>query len=773
MIATTTTNSNSSNSNSNNNLYFNIYRNEYLRKQIYQHFGLEFRKDYDLCYGNNIFEQYDDMSLVSIIRTKNRYLIQEKLGLYRRVMTNQQLPSNKQRSNSFYQDILDIPRDLSIFYQIPLDIVTDTMFMDICFLHITNQRDVYHLFYYFPITRARVLMLEEQHTSALGKIACNTDMKFDGIDTVKWLFEQGQLTFGKNKAREFFNSTLFLDNYKTFAEFNWPATDLVPLLICNLGHPNRIEFLKVTLESSNHFNPLLASKDPKSRLKSLVGIKDPIFSLYGVDIVARKEDSKLFTLHHCDNLTVELWSFIKKAYPSISGLVSSKATGASFDLQTAKEFLETIGIRTSGLDPGRIMYLCEYTLNPKATHNLNSSQVIQQHIKYCPELFLKCNLLDNPLIPNVVEFYRSLFQEADMDIPSESFYKCPTFIDAIVQNRMDVVLGFYNLCNRVDISLLVQVYGNREMFEFFWEEYSASRTDLVDACGCLCDCALLNYDFTDFKRFFDILGADQQAHQASILKRSFKESYSQLSRARNSKQKKGCLQILEFCKGALKQTDGPAFIENEFPKLNAQLVKIQDPQLRAQFPVQNQDKFKILATSLKLNSMPLARYATDGLLLNENDKNQISKIVLDYFREFKSSHLKVPLFLIEKYQHTFQPYFVDKMLTIAVKANNYRLLHILLNKTNIRLLKTADKESEQKLLEKTFMNIKKSSHIKQTDYFKVFPAEDIVDLSSKTFKQHGFDDSHKHMTLPSRTQFKEYNLPFECPYKVASWFDSV
>jgi len=774
-----------------NDLFISIYRSAYLRNKIYEYFGESFRNDgYNLCFSGHLFESYDDMSLVSIFRSKNVNLIQEKLDLFRKMMTGQPLPTNKQRQNTFYQDMLDIPkhdyRTNPYYYYLAPELLSDKMFSDLCFLYKIHGHDISTLFTHFIVTVEKVKIVDNER---MPLFPFTTSMKYDHIKTVQWLYDKGRFHLDHRGTRKFFNSSLFLENYQVFSTFDWPTEILFKDLINDLSNPNRVEYLKLVLKKSKYFNNDLQStnKGMRSMFKSMMSPKEPSYKFYGVNVIARKDDDRIFKQAY-NHFNSELWQFIKQAYPNILSQVYNISWVVLDDYQYAKKYLKEfvddddsvkkpLKVLTNGSDLDIIKLVHQHKLTVMGSKILDSPDNIEYFKQTFPDEFLKRDLLDNPYITDIPQLYQELVEIHNIE--KSKLYECLTMDSALKNNRLDIVKGLFSICQKVDWDLLLcnALAGRgKEVFEFLWTEY-VLRNEIINdqIILSLCHEALQSYDSANFIKFFQMMPSDYE--NIVDLLPTFKQIYEKLSYATNEQDKRNCVDILNYCKSRVIQVDGT--LSNTAMGFQTLLSSIQDSSLIKDCggKIDFQERIQVMKTSILVASIPLAKLCLKDISPSDHSmvSEKIKGIILDYYRQFMNPHHKVPLYLIQQFPQIFTSSFIDKLVRISVKNNNFIILHIILNRTNIRLVNdtsTIEETSsslkvQKELLETTFMSIWKSAFIKDTSYFNVFPMKDIVDLTSKRFKQHSFVDSPKHYTKPSLTRFKSCELPFKSPYSTA------
>ncbi|KAF2069788.1 hypothetical protein CYY_008895 [Polysphondylium violaceum] len=769
---------NSSNNRS-NTFFFNILRNYVLRKLIFS-FLRESRKTFYLFKNGVIYNGYDDLQPLDIIKTNNRNLFRDKLNSFKALCiqsADQHNLSTLQRTH--YTEWLDLPYD-RVFNIITfinfknnnnssnnnknnknneivnnfINRIIEISFNNSNYLNEKEKKEYEKIFYQNYEARWVPYMFSNHFGLSFQDLQLYNQMDFKykaNVQDEKKFFFSANIKF---ENQDLFNN-LFLSHRLDIVHFE-------PSLLDNpffLG--NKDIFRKLPSWDDGLFTDLLLNigfdddndnDEEKGSHQRLLLFKwilkvSPLFKVFSTSKVSEMYSISIsappngyFSNFQYAFTNIEIFKYTLKNYNrQFLDFISREKSIEIKNFKIATQIINpnTIAlyklISTNSNDIKLIKHVVRNKLDIVGDHLLDKQENIDFLIDEKPEIF-KVVRVFNQL--KTLDPYFSILSKTSTKWKPNQVTDQHVFSKAIEINRFEYL---YKLDPRrlimPHLYSLSEISQQQEVFQFLLKQYQQiQNVDLNFIYHCLCQHSLRSFNFENVKRFY--YSIDQVDFKRDFIQRNLIKSFTLLANS-SGKKKENMIEIINFIKQEFMDFDISSGIVINGDHQHS--IFFQDPLFyqTIQFENDNFSKLNMLCSSLLQGSLAHSKYIIHNMNSNELQELYLNleKIIKFLIRSDPQKKLKSLIFLFDTFQDQLSRSILDCLVSMSLEYHNYHLIDILLHRTQVRLFKPTSLDDDYQMLKSNYVNFKKS--ICFTDYLKINHFK--LNIDEKELKNHIFN----------------------------------
>ncbi|KAF2073536.1 hypothetical protein CYY_005155 [Polysphondylium violaceum] len=741
--------------NSNNDkeiLFKKIFNNVVLRNHIFKYFKPP--RGYYIYYNGVSYKDDDDMNLDDILKTKDQFFISDKLARYRNIIENSS--SSNSSTHTYYKDWLDYPSKIDAKHNIFIQFDDKEKEYEI-------YRDLFQLF----INTRRVGTFAKQifFSDLLGNVGLKTVSKF-----IKLSIRDQYLEIKSPDGDYGFFSGCYdpkdRDDIDICLSLKGGDEMLLHSTLFGGNQEIDVQVVKQILLSSQKFNYDLRVKDIDQEVVVVENILDvnvivregkPFF-ISGSQIqdylvclirdffpcaVKFLTTGTLFTARYSTKTRVVLDIYeYDVAVEVVDQLIKENTRdNLSYIINVVSEDIRILMLFTNEKNESpNTSSILHIDFPDKMVASIDN---LEFFIDNYPERLSPAKILENKYIKDIFTFTRILDEMTHGELVKDLIDE--VYLMAVAGGNIEF-MQYYLDCDPetlmasdihqqdffIDIILLGYLFdtqpGNpvyRYLASYYPPLFSKTKISpqrqryYQESLFCL---AIIKLDVGMAKAIYAPLDDTQKER---IIKMFGMVTWPAIAHSKSFKEKKKGLLMAEFikCEFAKFPFIKPYhlcwsllyFTDQEFC---LKMVLNYPPRLQASFLGSLVPG--IVRTE---NSLFHLRHLIDNLAAPQLAllEGKIQKIVVEHL-SCPDPPLKCSLYLFEKFQHILnQLSTIDSILTSAIKNNNHLLLHILLHRTHIRLIKPQSPQHEQQILNHVQHQMKSSKFLDSCTYFLFYP----------------------------------------------------
>ncbi|KAF2076078.1 hypothetical protein CYY_002642 [Polysphondylium violaceum] len=790
-----------------NNLFLlYIYRNTYIRNNIFKNFN----RPNDLFLNLKVKSTYDDMNFKQLVLQNNSFLFKDKIQRFKDLFsTTGNSNSNSDGDKEYYKDWLDFnsnfdnPHDMikTIIKSLSNEIV-DQYFKDIVYFLFKSRVEISQLFQEKIVwTRDRIDFIDQLLSSDPTMYSfCTKELhhKYDSIDTIRWLVDQKRMKVNKY---EFIKDPLFLDNkdfYRSITGWSDYAFARAAYYATYKDH-SFVHLLKWILLVSPYFNyDLYIQSNP-----STMGIDHPLlkkevehYPLYGVNVVYRKNDFDIFNIVTDEPFypeSLELFNYLVLVFPSdLRKYLIYYPRIRINDDALADSFLQfnlnkMLIVYTEREDLHFIEKFEGYKL--RGDNLFNRKETVEFLAANIPWVLRDSSVLNGGVVDNPLELLTEVFNRDENDGCFISYlFSAPTTLNHLIASQreedIEQIKGLLKIYYIDQLEFVLDVFsaGHQTLFQYvfdcFWQGKVFCKEDSdvasLDDTDCLDTesrqeiemekqkrlqenrvklvqslfyrCILLHRDHHFTRLFFNMLPSDEDKKR--LLASNVFIVYNSLVTVQNERDRLVALKNIEFVKEMLGlypiETIAHSDVEIMTQLFDAPLYKTLPKDTH--YNCMDLVKFAFTQESVSLARALMSTLTpVDRMIVSESINEMVTSYIYD------QGLLKVPLYFIHEFSESFDETFLEKMVNVALCTKNRNLFDILLHHTPIRLVAPRSRDHEQTMLVTTLMNMLKSKYYIPS--LKPLITEPLPNIDPDILAKHEFTKTLSDLTA---CRFKHY-----------------
>ncbi|KAF2069348.1 hypothetical protein CYY_009330 [Polysphondylium violaceum] len=711
-------------------IFFQIFRNLFLRNKIFS--NLQQYKTKHNIYNNGVLNHaYDDLQFIDLINTNNSHLIKEKIHRYKEIFNSNNSDNNSKSNSSFYDDWLDIPfdilfksstfkslaeRDKDLFISVLKDLMNTGLFpsmrgrVERFHEYVSQNIDIDKEVFELLLQGHLLQMLED---SSDGKIVSRSQVE----KLIQYKYPLGRIVDARLRLdllvdkriefsyRELVDNEFFFAHKDQFRGLEkWSDIEFIESLLSGGldSGTNAKELFVWMLGVSPLVNyALFIAQNPDKASYT------PRFTLFGVEIYVNRRDNFFRNVHFWFRVP-EVTEIILKTYGA--GFQKSVYTGCRDlyidSLEIAHMLVDfllanpafyqdrlLLHVFSSSTDLALYKLFWSHNILVYGVSHLSFADLqeftglleIDKHstppqIKLAKEQFKELYRERNIFTETTVDFLLSVIKTqycTQFPLPNDMIEHA--MVQAINFRRAKYIVFFGALINYRSLwdsgyRILAELYRTNQFTSLFDQiSWTPPLDEDSNVFLRMCNVCIQSHDPAMTKFFYEHMDSNSAKRNIPDL---LVESYLRASQTKTPSDKQKAWAIIDYLRSEAETWNVG------LDPLRKGFVLVQDPQFGT-IPL---DTTRLLLShALVEGTLRAAKTILDSLTDQQLEEIDFHALLIQYFVRH-TPMLKVPLYLIQRFQHRFTITFPIELSCIAYKSGNQQLVDILLNKTKIRLL---------------------------------------------------------------------------------------